>query len=116
MLPGTNRCVPAQVFDFEVGHPLPTEETVELVVRPVNLPLGWTYELSRRNATLVQGETVDVALTLHPGSELLEGDLVQVVVEGFVDGELVGGVRMEYLTPFLSPRAQSIIHLPLILN
>lgn len=109
--------VPPQVFSFEVGHPFVGQQTVDLVVRPVSLPLGWTYALNRQNVTVDEGETIEVALTLYPGNDLLEGDLVQVTVEGYVDGELIGGVLMEYLTPHLTPR--SLFHdlyLPVLLR
>jgi hypothetical protein len=109
--------VPPQVFSFEVGHPFTGQQTVDLVVRPVSLPLGWTYALNRQNVTVDEGETIEVALTLYPGNDLLEGDLVQVTVEGYVDGELIGGILMEYLTPHLTPR--SLFHdlyLPVLLR
>jgi hypothetical protein len=109
--------VPPQVFSFEVGHPFTGQQTVDLVVRPVSLPLGWTYALNRQNVTVDEGETIEVALTLYPGNDLLEGDLVQVTVEGYVDSELIGGVLMEYLTPHLTPR--SLFHelyLPVLLR
>jgi hypothetical protein len=107
--------VPPQVFDFDVGHPFASEETVELVVRPINLPLGWTYELSPQSVTLGEGETEQATLTLYPDNELLEGDPVQVTVEGFVNGELVGGIQMDYLTPFLVPRSPNL-YLPMIVR
>ena len=96
--------VPPQVYTFDVGHPFVGNKSVELVVRPVNLPLGWTYELSQKSATIAEGESISATLTLNPSGELLEGDLVQVMVEGYVDGALIGGIRMDYLTPFLTPR------------
>jgi len=96
--------VPPQVYTFDVGHPFVGSKSVELVVRPVNLPLGWTYELSQKSTTIAEGESISATLTLNPSGELLEGDLVQVMVEGYVDGALIGGIRMDYLTPFLTPR------------
>jgi hypothetical protein len=106
--------VPPQVYDFEVGHPFVGDQTVDLAVRPVNLPLGWTYSLSQKSFTLAEGETAEATLTLYPGDHLLEGDLVQVTVEGSVGGELVGGILMEYLTPSLTPRYPNDIYLPLV--
>jgi hypothetical protein len=109
--------VPPQVFSFEVGHPFAGQQTVDLVVRPVSLPLGWTYALNQQNVTVNEGETVDVTLTLYPGNELLEGDLVQVTVEGYLNGELIGGVLMEYLTPHLTPRSLfHDIYLPVVMR
>jgi len=86
-------------FTFDVGHPFSTTRDVELFARPVNLPLDWTYELSSSSFTLDADEVASATLTLYPGREMLEGDLVQVAVEGYVNGELVGGIVMEYNTP-----------------
>ncbi|HSM24146.1 MAG TPA: Ig-like domain-containing protein [Anaerolineaceae bacterium] len=99
--------IPPQEFQFQVGHPFTGQKTVELVVRPVSLPLSWTYELSQQSIVVNEDETVDVILTLYPGSDLIQGDLVQLSVEGFVNGELVGGILMEYLTPYIEPRSTS---------
>ncbi|MFV1859544.1 MAG: Ig-like domain-containing protein [Anaerolineales bacterium] len=104
-------------FTFDVGHPFNNTRDVELVVRPLNLPLDWTYELSSPFFTLAATEVATATLTLYPGSEMLEGDLVQVAVEGYVDGELVGGIIMEHNTPSLTPRAASYdVYLPVVLR
>ncbi|MFW6063750.1 MAG: Ig-like domain-containing protein [Chloroflexota bacterium] len=106
--------VPPQVFTFDVGHPFDGQETVELVVRPVTLPVGWTYQLSQQSVTVGEDQTSEVALTLTPGDDLLEGDLVQVTVEGYVNDELVGGTLMEYLTPRLTPTPLYELFLPAV--
>jgi hypothetical protein len=72
------------------------------VVRPVSLPVAWTYDLSLQSVTLGAGETREVELTLYPSDDLLEGDLIQVTVEGYVGSELIGGLLMEYLVPSLT--------------
>jgi len=86
-------------FTFNVGHPFSNTRDVELVARAVNLPLDWTYELNSSSLTLNADEVATATLTLYPGREMLEGDLVQVAVEGYVDGGLVGGIIMEHNTP-----------------
>ena len=108
--------VPPQTFTLDVGHPYSGTETVDLVVRPVNLPLGWTYQLDRQSVTVGEGQTVEVSLTLYPGDGLLEGDLVQLTVEGYVNDELIGGVLTEYLTPHLTPRISYDLYLPALLR
>lgn len=92
-----------QTFSFEVGQPFAEQKTVDLVVRPVSLPLGWTYDLSQHSITLGAGEIAEVDLTLFPSGHMLEGDLVQVTVEGYVDDELIGGLLLEHLVPSLTP-------------
>jgi hypothetical protein len=102
------------VFKFDVGHPFNNVRDVELVVKPVNLPLNWTYTLSSNSFTVDSEEVAEATLTLYPGNEMLEGDLVQVMVEGYVDGELVGGILMEHNTPHLTPLSD--LYLPMIMR
>jgi hypothetical protein len=102
------------VFQFDVGHPFNNTRDVKLVVKPVNLPLNWTYELSSNSFTLDSDEVAEATLTLYPGKKMLGGDLVQVAVEGYVDGELVGGILMEHNTPHLAPLSD--LYLPMILG
>ena len=104
--------VSPQVFTFEVGHPFAGNKTVNLLARPVNLPLGWTYELSYPSVSLDEGETAEASLTLYPSHALQEGDLLQVMVEATVDGQLVGGVLFEYVTPYFTPRPFPQVYLP----
>ncbi len=103
-------------FTFDVGHPFNNTRDVDLVVRPLNLPLDWTYELNTPSFTLAAGEAAKATLTLYPGREMLEGDLVQVAVEGYVDGELVGGIIMEHNTPSLMPRSGGDVYLPVVVK
>lgn len=104
------------VYNFEVGHQLSGNRTVNLQVRPVNLPVNWTYELSSANVAVDEGETQTVTLTLYPGSEQLEDDVVQVTVEGYVDGDLVGGILLQHTTPRYMPRSDNSIYLPLLVR
>jgi len=92
-------------FTFDVGHPFNNTRDVDLVVRLLNLPLDWTYELNSPSFTLAAGEVANATLTLYPGSDMLEGDLVQVAVEGYVDGELVGGI-IKSLSPTMKYQVQ----------
>jgi hypothetical protein len=68
-----------------------------------------------RRQSVTLGEGARAQATLTPDGELLEGDLVQVTVEGYVNGELVGGIQMDYLTPFFVPRSPSL-YLPMIVR
>ncbi len=104
------------VFTFDVGHPFAEgTETVSLAVRPASFPLGWTYELSNDSFELAAGEITTAMLTMYPDGSQLEDTFVQVAVEGYVNGELVGGAMMQHLTPRLTPRAVgSDVYLPII--
>lgn len=106
-----------QPFDFVVGHPFGQEERVDLTIRPVSLPMDWSARLDQDNVTLGQGETVSNTLTLVPGDRVPEGDTVEIAVEGYVDGDYVGGILFTYHAPMVTqPRTTAAIFLPLILR
>ena len=80
---------------FTVGNPANTQKTVELMVRPVDVPLNWTYSLDNPAPSLAAGETTTVTLTIDPGDDILEGTMVRLAVEGFIDSDYVGGILFE---------------------
>lgn len=97
---------------FLVGNPTDTEKTVELVVRPVEVPLGWTYSLDNSSPTLSPTGTVTVTLNINPGAAQLRGTTVRLAVEGFIDGEYIGGILFERAAPALS--APMRVFLPVV--
>jgi hypothetical protein len=106
-----------QPYEFVVGHPFGQEERVDLTIRPVSLPMDWSARLARQRVTLGQGETMSNTLTLVPGDRVPEGDTVEVVVEGYVKGDYIGGILFTYNAPMVTqPRSASSIFLPLILR
>ncbi len=85
---------------FEVGNPTDRTATVELLVRPVDLPVNWTYDLSATSITLEPDETASVTLTLRPrNNQMIEETEIQVAVEGFIGSENIGGILFEYRSP-----------------
>lgn len=102
---GSGTALPAQLplqamtVDIEVGHASASTRTVELVVRPVQVPIGWGYGLSERAPSLAPGETTTVVLTLEPNDTLVQGGRVRLAVEGYVDGVRVGGLMVEKSFP-----------------
>lgn len=105
--------VAANQVSFAVGNPTDTKATVELVVRPVDLPLQWTAFLDR--AVVVEldaGAETQVTLTLDPGDQPVLKDVdVQVAVEGYINGELIGGVLVRQRVPGSMPNT---IFLPMV--
>lgn len=89
----------SMTVDIEVAHAEPATRTVELVVRPVEMPVGWSYGLSDRAPTLDAGETATVVLTLEPDGTLVQGGRVRLAVEGYVDGVRTGGLMVEKRFP-----------------
>jgi hypothetical protein len=107
---GENYVLEANVFEFNVGNPQDTTRTVDLRVRPVNLPLGWTYELSRSSIELDPGASTRVSLRLVPGGSSYPTDFqASVAVEGFIDDENIGGIVLNSFTP-----APARVYLPFV--
>ena len=86
-------------WEFDVGHDSLTAETVKLLVKPLNLPIDWSYELSDRELLLDPGENRKVTLRLFPGSDSISTDTINVAVEGYVLDRLIGGISFEYYVP-----------------
>lgn len=96
--PRTYRFQPRD-YSFQVGNPTAVTDTVRLEVRPVNVPINWSYSIAQDSWTLGPGEIVTATVTLYPGPTTVEGDTVQVAVEGYIDNDLIGGVLLEHATP-----------------
>jgi hypothetical protein len=103
--------VDTMTIDFEVGNPMISQETLNLVILPVDIPVGWTYSLSNPAPLLDPGETMTVTLTLQPDAPMLENTHVRLAVEGFINGEYIGGILYNQVIPSLSG---SSIYLPIM--
>jgi len=86
-------------WEFDVGHASFVAETVTLLVKPLNLPINWAYELSERELLLEPGETRKVTLLLFPGPDSISSDTINIAVEGYIQDQLIGGILFEYYTP-----------------
>ena len=88
-------------WEFVVGHEHAATKTVELRVKPLGLPVNWSYELSERVLELDPGETRKVVFSLFPGQEDLADTTINIAVEGYISDELIGGISFEYYVPRL---------------
>jgi len=89
-------------FPFDVGNPGASTDTVNLVVREVSIPEGWTVELPNGlhsyGVTLGPGQTQQVIVTIDPGpSPTHSGTIV-------IDGTLMStgqtiALKMDVLIP-----------------
>jgi hypothetical protein len=84
---------------FVVANPLAAAATIALQVRRVDLPEDWVVTLSTQAVTLDPGVITTVALTIAPGSPVAQGTSPRVAVEGYAQGQLVGGVVFDSLVP-----------------
>jgi hypothetical protein len=103
---------------FVVANPTDSRATVDLTVRPVNLPINWSYSLDNPAPVLDAGEEVTVTLTLSPGATpMVEGTQIQAAVEGYIDGDYIGGIVFERWAPGQprqEPEAEYPVFLPMI--
>jgi hypothetical protein len=88
---------------FELGNPLDSTATIDLRSRPISLPPGWTVRLSTTQVTLDPGATTTVAVTIVPSGPTVQGTIVKVAVEGYVAGELLGGLVAAVVIPAYVP-------------
>jgi hypothetical protein len=85
---------------FVVANPTDSTETINLTVRPINLPINWSYSLDNPAPVLDAGEEVTVTLTLAPGATpMVEGTQIQAAVEGYIEGDYIGGIVFERWAP-----------------
>lgn len=98
--------------EFVVGNPTDNKATVNLQIRPVDVPLSWIYYLDIPAPELDPGESTTVTLTLDPGGTVLEDTEVRVAVEGFIGDELVGGILFNPTIPSFTLRTN--VFLPLV--
>lgn len=97
---------------FIVGNPTDSDGTVDLLVRPVNVPLNWSYSLDNPAPSLDPGETTTVTLTINPAGGQATGRTVQLAVEGFIGDDYVGGILFERFMEAV----RYDLHLPAVLG
>jgi hypothetical protein len=97
----------AGVYDveqsIEVGNPFTTTATINLRVRPLGMPADWSVAISPRQLTLGPGEHQPVTVRISPASASVQGTTPRVAVEGFANGELLGGVELKVAVPTYTP-------------
>jgi hypothetical protein len=90
----------AQSTTILVGNPHPQTETVDLSIRPIDLPPDWIVTVSPASLNLGPGESVEVMVSISPGTPLPQGTVPQFAVEGHIGSELIGGVALEVPMPY----------------
>jgi hypothetical protein len=96
---GSNLARPGELREsIVIGNPFAMETTMELRVRPVDLPPDWMVAVSEPSLTLKPGEQRQVIVTITPGTAV-QGTQPQVAVEGYAGGELVDGVGFTVVVP-----------------
>jgi hypothetical protein len=84
---------------FKIGNPLATTETIELRVRPIDLPPDWTVSVEPASVVLAPGAVADGVVTVSPGTAVPQGSVHRVAVEGWVGSQFIGGVVTDVAAP-----------------
>ncbi len=103
------------VGEFQLGNPLSTTATIDLVIRRVDLPADWLITTTPVSVTLAAGEQTTVTVNIIPGGAALQGVTPRVAIEGYAGNELLGGVVMDVIVPRYAPFDGKLrVYLPLV--
>ncbi len=115
-MPPTNNL--ARVFEvvntIQIGNPTGQTATIDLRVRPVDLPSDWMVAVSPISVTLAAGAQVAVEVRITPGGPAVQGTIPRIAVEGYVGSALLGGVTMDVIVPRNVLKPEKPIFLPVI--
>ncbi len=86
---------------LQVGNPVTATGpiTVDLSARRIDLPADWTVAVTPAQAVLAPGTQTTVTVQIGAGAPVPQGSLPRVAVEGYVGGQLLGGVVIEVFVP-----------------
>jgi hypothetical protein len=84
---------------IQLGNPLTQTATIDVRVRPVDLPADWMVSVSPAQVTLLPGEQISMTVSIVPGSPTPQGITPRVAIEGYVNGQLLGGVAVDVVVP-----------------
>jgi hypothetical protein len=76
---------------------------VTLSVRRIGLPADWTVDVSPAQISLDPGQQITVTVSTIAGSPLPQGSHPRVAVEGYLNGQLLGGIVYDVLAPTYRP-------------
>lgn len=102
---------------FQLGNPLGTAATIDLWVRPVSLPSDWLATVTPVTATLQPGEQTTGFVTLYPGSAAPQGFIPRVAVEGYANGQQIGGIVVDTVIPLSQEALEALrVYLPTVVR
>jgi hypothetical protein len=83
---------------IQVGNPFGAPATIDLRVRPIDLPPDWIVSVAPAQLTLQPGQQQAVTVTIVPGTAV-QGSVAQAAVEGYAGDTLVDGVAFNVAVP-----------------
>lgn len=92
-----------QTYLIPVANPQNQATTVELKVRPLDLPDDWGVSITPITSTLSAGEQITATLVVAPSSTAVQGSHPRVAVEAYIQNQLIGGVVQDILVPDIQP-------------
>ena len=92
-----------ETYPIAIANTNSVTETIQLRVRPIDLPADWGAAVSPITVTLKAGEQTTVNLTVAPGTAAVQGTHPRVAVEGYVNDQLIGGVVQDVIIPETVP-------------
>ena len=116
--------------DFRLENSTPLTVTVDIGANAINLPAGWTYTTNFTQTVLGPYEGITVTLTITPPCGISKGAWltpqgtldtggasgpVTINVEGYVDGELLGGIQVQLEAAIPAPPEWKIF-LPILMK
>ncbi len=111
----------ARLFDtvstIQIGNPLTQTTTIELRIRRIDLPSDWIVAVTPMTVTLAPGEQTTVTVGIRAGTATVQGTQPRVAVEGYANGQLLGGVSFDVIVPkatFFDGKLRS--YLPLVIR
>ncbi len=100
---------------IQLANPFTQTVTIDLSVRPVDLPADWFASVSPAQVTLLPGEQITVTLSIVPGSPAPQGITPSVAIEASVNNQLLGGVAVNIVVPRYIPFDGTLhVFLPLL--
>ena len=85
-----------------IGNPYTQTETVDLVIRPIDLPPDWLVTISPSSPSLAAGESITVTVHISAGSPAPQGTNPSFAVEGYIGSDLIGGTVIDTFVPFFT--------------
>jgi hypothetical protein len=82
-----------------VGNPLTQTAAINLQFRRVDVPPDWLISLTPISVTLAPGQVITATVDVVAGSPVVQGTEPRVAVEGYANGNLIGGVVIDVLVP-----------------
>ena len=105
----------AQETTVVIGNPHAQTETIELSIRPIDLPVDWIVSVTPATVSLGPGEAITATIHISPGTPLPQGAAPRFAVEGFIGTELIGGVAFDSQGPiFVHYDGNQRVYLPIL--